>query len=212
MSSPTASPGRRRRSAAAVGLLIVVAAGCTDDGDWQAGRSPTSIAPSTDTQRSATAADDGRVKILLALDAESAMIEVGGDEHTLTLTEPSDVLAFTDRPVRAAQRTTVAELVARWDRLFGADPPNAALSGLTQDGRSVDVPVELTSAASSGAAVSFTARRIDDGDRTALPAELHDVSLFIDDTSMCPDPTPPGGDCSTEIVYASTFVPFDSSF
>ena len=33
------------------------------------------------------------------------------------------------------------------------------------------------------------------------PIELNDVSLFIDDM-----------DNSTEIVYASTFVPFDSSF
>jgi hypothetical protein len=176
--------------------------GCTDDSSWSA------------PADAGDAAAAGEVQVLLALDAGSATVSDDGEEQTITLRGTSDVLAFTDRPVRAAQRTSVSELVERWDRLFGDDPPNAALSGVTTDGYSVDVPVELTSISADGDEVSFTARRLDDGQNAPVPDELERVSVFIDDVSPCGGNEGEGAQsvCSTELVYSSTFVPFDSSF
>ena len=196
----------RTAAAALVGLLAVLV-GCTDDSDWQA-------APTADATEGA-AAPSGQVQVLFALDAPSATVGIQGAEHTITMQEPSDVLAFTDRPVREAQRGSVATLVEAWRQLFGDDPPNAALSAVTPDGFSVDVPVELTSISSTNDRVVFTARRIDDGERAAVPSDLESVSLFIDDAAACPPMSEGDGAqelCSTELVYASTFVPFDSSF
>jgi hypothetical protein len=186
-------------------MLVAGAAsliGCTDDSSWSA------------PAGTGDAAAPGEVQLLLALDAGSATVSDDGEEQSITLRETSDVLAFTDRPVRAAQRTSVDQLVQRWDRLFGDDPPNAALSGVTVDGYSVDVPVELTSISATGDDVSFTARRLDDGQNAPVPEELERVSMFIDDGSPCGGVEGEGAQslCTTELVYASTFVPFDSSF
>ncbi len=140
--------------------------------------------------------------MLLALDARNAQIAAIDGGSRVTLTGYGDVLAFTDRPLRKARRTTVALLTDHWNRLFGNDPPNAALSGVTPDGRSIDVAVELTAVRGDDSTVAFDVRGVGVSRDLHLPAQLVDVSLFIDDATLN----------SIELVYASNFVPFDSSF
>lgn len=197
---PTSRPPRRRRALTVVALLassILILVGCTDDSEWRA-------APSTD---SADGVQGTQAQLLFVLTAASAGVELDGDDHSITLRRPSDVLVFTDRPMRAAQRTSVAELERSWEQLFGDDPPNAALSAVTGDGRSIDVPVELTDITSTDDGVRFRAIRLDDGSDTAIPAELDGVSLFIDDVA-CEQVLP----AATCLMFESTYVPFDSSF
>jgi len=140
--------------------------------------------------------------VLFALNAKNGESAAGTDgAYRVTLTNYGDVLVFTDRPIRKARRTTVASLATQWKKLFGGDPPNAALSGTTADGKSVDVAVELSQPHGDNQSVTFTVHGVGVDRDLKLPAHLADVSLFVDDAST-----------NTELVYASTFVPFDSSF
>jgi hypothetical protein len=142
--------------------------------------------------------------VLLALNAKNGESVAGTDgAYRVTLTNYGDVLAFTDRPIRKARRTTVASLATQWKKLFAGDSPNAALSGTTADGKSVDVAVELSQPHGDNQSVTFTVRGVGVDRNLKLPAQFADVSLFIDNV---------GGSSDTELVYASTFVPFDSSF
>jgi hypothetical protein len=167
------------------------------------------VAPACTADKSATskgstgavAATTSNAGWLLVLDAKNAETARTGDSYHVTLSDYGDVLAFTDRPLRKARRTTVDRLVDGWDRLFGKDAPNAALSGITPDGKSIDVAVELTEPSRDNQSVAFAVRGVGVDRGLRLPERLVDVSLFIDDVD---DPT--------EIVFASTFVPFDSSF
>lgn len=132
-----------------------------------------------------------------------------GDTFEMTILNPEDVVAFTDRPDRLARRMTPEALVGMWDELFADDPPNAVLAGRGPDGSGVDIMVELTEPRlDDSARLTLTVQAIDEDSSAAFPAELTDVSLFIDDVT-CPAGAPT---CSTLLVYSSTFVPFDSSF
>lgn len=139
------------------------------------------------------------VQVLFALNADSATITKRSDGYQLGVDGARDVLVFTDRPVRRAHRSTVAALVAHWHAMFGTDPPNAALSALTPDGRSVDIPVELRDPQLRNGEVTFAIQEL--GVQHRLPGQLSHVALFIDDATD-----------ATQLVYASTFTPFDSSF
>lgn len=161
-------------------------------------------ATSSSSKSTSTTTKKATPSVLLALNAKDAeSTGATGGAYRVTLTNYGDVLAFTDRPIRKARRTTVAALATQWNQLFGTDAPNAALSGITADGKSIDVAVELGEPHGDNHAVTFTVRGVGVDRNLKLPDQLADVSLFIDDVS---------GPDDTEIVFASTFIPFDSSF
>lgn len=198
-------PHRRR----VAGLLVLACAsaalvGCTSDAHF--------------TPNAATSGEPKghEVEVLFALNGETAQLAPDGDGYQVTMRQIGDVLVFTDRPVREAKRTTPALLVEQWDSIFGDDPPNGALSGVTAAGESVDVAVEITKIDGDNATTTFTVNGPGDGGLDRLPKELRNASLFIDDAVMntCPGQLGESAqmDCSTEIIYASTLVPFDSSF
>ena len=194
-SSVLPTPSRPAAFVALVALVAVVglAAGCSS------ATGATRTATSHDPPSKPTTARGPSV--LLALDAKNAETASIDHGYRVTLTGYGDVLAFTDRPIRRARRTTVKLLADHWDRLFGKDAPNAALSGVTPDGMSVDVAVELTEVSGDNQTMGFNVRGVGVDRDLRLPEHLVDVSLFIDDV-----------DDSTQIVFASTFIPFDSSF
>lgn len=174
-----------------VAFGIGVAPACSSDDDATSKGATGAVAATT-----ATVPD-----WLLSLDAENAEVVGPDDAYRVTLSGYGDVLAFTDRPIRRARRTTVERLVDGWDRTFGTDPPNAALSGITPEGETIDVTVELTEPSGDNESVTFTARGVGIDRNLRLPERLTDVSLFVDDVE---DPD--------EIIYATTFVPWDASF
>ena len=182
---------------AVLALALVAVVGIALAAGGSAGAS-TAKAPDPSAKR----AKSRHTSVLMALEAKNADAAQVADGYRVTLTGYGDVLLFTDRPVRKARRTRVALLAAGWPRLFGKDAPNAALSGITSDGKSVDVAVELTAINGDDHAVAFDLRGVGADRNLHLPAHLDDVSLFIDDASLD----------ATELVFASTFVPFDSSF
>jgi hypothetical protein len=125
----------------------------------------------------------------------------------LVLADPADVVAFTDRPERRAVRFPAETLVTDWPSLFASSPPNAVVTGLDPDGEQFETAVEIASLQSAqGGSLGFALRPIGD-DEVALPAELSEVALFIDDVD-CDSPQ----ETSVCLVFTSTFVPFDSSF
>lgn len=78
---------------------------------------------------------------------------------------------------------------------FSDDHPNAVLTYAGDSGMQ-ELEMTLVSASADANGISFDFKVLT-GD---IPSELGAYSLFV-------DPLP-----STELVYASTFVPFDSSF
>ncbi len=126
----------------------------------------------------------------------------------LVLADPADVVAFTDRPERRAVRFPAETLVTDWPSLFASSPPNAVVTGLDPDGEQFETAVEIASLQSAqGGSLGFALRPIGDDDGVSLPTELSEVALFIDDVD-CDSPQ----ETSVCLVFASTFVPFDSSF
>ena len=82
------------------------------------------------------------------------------------------------------------------------------MTGLGPDGEQFETAVEIASLQSAqGGSLGFALRLIGDDDEVALPAELSEVALFIDDVD-CDSPQ----ETSVCLVFTSTFVPFDSSF
>ncbi len=147
---------------------------------------------------------------LFAIIGPSARVDAGtGPTGTeVILNEPGDVVAFTDRPERRAVRFTPANLVAEWDTLFGSSPPNAVLTGATPTGQQFEVAVEISGLQpTDGGALGFTMTTIGEDAGTAIPDQLSEVTIFIDDVSCDGN-----SESSLCLVYASTFVPFDSSF
>ncbi len=179
-------PTRRIVAAAmAASLALLVAAGCTSDVDSSgagaagAGSSgdATSDGPNAENP---TSDSDVEVQVLYSLDAASAQVSPEGSSFDVAMDVTGDVLAFTDRPVRAARRMTPRRFVERWDELFGDDPPNGALSGTAADGRTVDVAVEIHSATTAGATTVFTMEEIGVSRGDEIPTDLQHVSLFVD--------------------------------
>ncbi len=175
-------PPRTRAVAlvAAVSSLAVVAGACTDDADWAAAPLGEPVAASASSD--AAAAPDW----LFVLDAPSATLDSGADELTLTLQAPGHVLAFTDRPARDAEFVRPTWLATEWEELFGEDPPNAVLTGLSEDGSTVEVAVVVESLEGDGAELTASLTGLGEGVE-GLPASLRQVALFVDDVVVPTD-------------------------
>lgn len=193
-SSPRPSM-RRAGAALVVAALVSVVAACGD----------------TDTGSPSTAGEAAAETPtwLFSVTGSSAQITSATADGSaeLVLADPADVVAFTDRPERRAVRFPAETLVTDWPSLFASSPPNAVVTGLDPDGEQLETAVEIASLQSAqGGSLGFALRPIGD-DEVALPAELSEVALFIDDVD-CDSPQ----ETSVCLVFTSTFVPFDSSF
>jgi len=193
-SSPRPSM-RRAGAALVVAALVSVVAACGD----------------TDTGSPSTAGEAAAETPtwLFSVTGSSAQITSATADGSaeLVLADPADVVAFTDRPERRAVRFPAETLVTDWPSLFASSPPNAVVTGLDPDGEQFETAVEIASFQSAqGGSLGFALRPIGD-DEVALPAELSEVALFIDDVD-CDSPQ----ETSVCLVFTSTFVPFDSSF
>ncbi len=193
-SSPRPSM-RRAGAALVVAALVSVVAACGD----------------TDTGSPSTAGEAAAETPtwLFSVTGSSAQITSATADGSaeLVLAVPADVVAFTDRPERRAVRFPAETLVTDWPSLFASSPPNAVVTGLDPDGEQFETAVEIASLQSAqGGSLGFALRPIGD-DEVALPAELSEVALFIDDVD-CDSPQ----ETSVCLVFTSTFVPFDSSF
>lgn len=193
-SSPRPSM-RRAGAALVVAALVSVVAACGD----------------TDTGSPSTAGEAAAETPtwLFSVTGSSAQITSATADGSaeLVLADPADVVAFTDRPERRAVRFPAETLVTDWPSLFASSPPNAMVTGLDPDGEQFETAVEIASLQSAqGGSLGFALRPIGD-DEVALPAELSEVALFIDDVD-CDSPQ----ETSVCLVFTSTFVPFDSSF
>ncbi|MDE0974768.1 MAG: hypothetical protein OSA11_06720 [Candidatus Nanopelagicales bacterium] len=110
--------------------------------------------------------------------AQGEFQESTGGDYTLTLTgvEP-DLLAFTDRPERQAQRWDITEFLDNWAGVFDTDPPNAVISA-----GNGEAAITINDPEVSGDTVTFTA--------TPLPGQtlptgvVNQPTLFIDNTPV----------------------------
>jgi hypothetical protein len=187
---------RRAGAVLVVAALVSVVAACGD----------------TDTDSASTAGEAAAdtPTWLFSVTGSSAQITSATADGSaeLVLADPADVVAFTDRPERRAVRFPAETLVTDWPSLFASSPPNAVVTGLDPDGEQFETAVEIASLQSAqGGSLGFALRPIGDDDGVSLPTELSEVALFIDDVD-CDSPQ----ETSVCLVFASTFVPFDSSF
>ncbi len=103
---------------------------------------------------------------------------------TLTLNGVPNVLYFSDRPARKAGHLSVSEFIEMWDKgvdSFKADPPNATLAVLKEDGAK-DVVVELISVVHKSDSVIFKVAVLEG----TIPESFRTTSLFIDFQSNTP--------------------------
>jgi len=120
----TRAPVRSTTAVRAVAMCLVallfasVAAGCADD--------------TVDSSSPSTTSGEQTASLLISLSAEGGTWGEADSDGTrlLTLraTDPHTI-AFADRPSRLAFAASTADLVDRWDAIFGDDPPNAVLVG-----------------------------------------------------------------------------------
>ncbi len=94
---------------------------------------------------------------LFALGTAAGSVEEG----VVTLAAVPTVVVVADGPARRVGHMTVAAFLTAWDAhpaTFSADPPNAVLSILAEDGGARDVALELTSAKTADEGLAFTFR------------------------------------------------------
>ena len=129
----------------------------------------------------------------------------------MTLRRPDHVIAFTDRPVRESERLRVGWLVGSWDQMFDSDPPNAALSGVSADGKAVELIVEVLDLTGDESDLIVTVRAVGDDRDVEVPTRLRDVALFIDDAVLVADRDAyvarsqvgvPDGDPAEDAIYS----------
>jgi hypothetical protein len=162
---------------------------------------PAGVAPIAAAQSTATST-------LYSLQARGGTLRpAGAGSYRLTLRGLApQVTAFTDRPDRRAALRPTRELARYWTRLFGDDPPNAALTITTPSRRPFakgeparagqdTIVFELRSPRYDGKAntLTFNARKIAEppAGLTGLnprrgftpPARFGEAALFIDDES-----------------------------
>jgi hypothetical protein len=109
--------------------------------------------------------------------AQGEFQESTGGDYTLTLTgvEP-DLLAFTDRPERQAQRWYTTKFLNDWADEFNTDPPNAVIRG-----GNGETAITINDPEVSGDTVTFTATP---RPRQTLPTDtINQPTLFIDDVA-----------------------------
>lgn len=143
----------------------------------------------------------------------------GDGTVTVILTEiDPHVIGFTDRPDRDSAVIQVSDLVREWPAIFADSAPNAVLVEHYPNGREDSVVLTMSNPRLSEDSLTFDATVLLEEFPESLkshagtqyaqpPIQFEDASLFIDSVDPCFDPSRP--DC---IVYASTFIPFDSSF
>lgn len=190
------SAGPRRWRGAAVVLLVLTASGCTGNDAEDAGsREGSSASEPSEPTTSAVAeaapplgqptADDA-AELLFVIQGGTASASARDDgSWELVIDVPEDdVLTFEDRPHRGAHHGTVQDFVDTWAAFgFDDDPPNAAVTGHSEDGPAVDVAVELRDPSWDAAAgrLTISASPIGDDAGHTLPERFAEVSLFIDD-------------------------------
>ena len=98
---------------------------------------------------------------------------------TLTLNGVPNVIYFSDRPARKAGHMSVTKFIANWDNVpesFKADPPNAGLSIMSENGNK-DITVELQNPSVEGNVIKFKIKKL----QGTAPKEFKESSLFIDE-------------------------------
>jgi hypothetical protein len=130
---------------------------------------------------------------------------------TLTLDGISEnTVWFTDRPVRKFGKVATQDFVNLWTPNsdgtgFSKVAPNAVMTDKSSSKETLQSAglqgMTLYAPSYNPKTEQLTYRINLQTGTLQKPIELNDVSLFIDDM-----------DSSTEIIYSSTFVPFDSSF
>lgn len=141
-----------------------------------------------------------------------------GDSYELGLSGVSPVtVLFTDRPQRSARSVATAEFVDDWSRLFGDDPPNAAVQ-LTSPGEEQQTAIVTLRRPRYQAAtgeLTYTAEPIADtpdgplaslaSTSRSLPDTFDAVSVFIDGTSATvPSTTVPPSSSTTTTTTTPT--------
>lgn len=120
-------------------------------------------------------------------------------------------MAFTDRPDRDSAIIPTSDLVEAWPTMFADSAPNTELVEHQPTGEANSVVLTLENPQAMGAQLTFQSvvltEEVPQGVQNHVgpihatpPATFTNASLFIDDVN------------ATELVYASTFIPFDSSF
>jgi hypothetical protein len=121
------------------------------------------------------AIDEGEnPQFLLVMSAESGSY----DGETLILTGVPSVIYFSDRPNRIAGHMSLEKFVELWGEgtdSFEADPPNATLSILEEDG-DTDIIVELTNPLLIENGVTFNIIILDG----KIPVSFDSSALYID--------------------------------
>jgi hypothetical protein len=121
-------------------------------------------------------------KFLYTMSAKSGTYENG----RLTLNDVPLVVYFSDRPARISGQLSIQVFEQGWRQgpdSFKADPPNATLSILSEDGNK-NIVVELSEpdVKVKEGKISFKVRVLD-GD---LPKTFEHSTLFIDSFGPCP--------------------------
>ena len=128
--------------------------------------------------------DDSKAepRYLLVLSATSGTLQ--GD--TLTLDGVTSVIYFSDHPARKAGHMPLSHLLATWNSDgFQADPPNATLSVLAENGER-DTVLELLSAELADGSLRFKVKVLE-GD---LKGPFETAALFVDDAkAVCKEIT-----------------------
>lgn len=136
---------------------------------------------------------------LFSLGAQSGTMTDNGDGTYALLLQGADseVVAFTDRPVRDAGLVDAQALITEWPTLFGTSPPNAVLVEHRAAGDPSSLVLTLDNARVQGSDVAFTAKVLEGAvpDRLApladrpypsTPTSFAGVTLFVDGTQLSP--------------------------
>ncbi len=134
-------------------------------------------AMSAPAQKTIGQAKSAMVPSLAVLNSGGATLADG--KLTMTGIAPVSIV-FADRPVRAAGHVLTSEFIKQWDEgkdSFAKDPPNATVSVLGKDGRSIDdAVVELKAPKLEGGTLTFEVAVLE-GDLAGADGP---ASLFID--------------------------------
>ena len=190
-----------RRLVAILGAVLGVALILGGCGSSSSTSDSTSTSPSSTVE---AVSDEASEAWLFVVQGSSGTYK--GDEDSATLTvsgiaPDSDVIAFTDRPGRTAQRMEAADFFSRWDAMFSDSAPNMAVSLETAKDAKRDLLVVTANSASydpkqKGGTATFAVSHLTDLDDESslssfkvdadkeLPASFGQVDLFIDTVSF----------------------------
>lgn len=120
---------------------------------------------------------------LYTFTADTAAVTGDASGVTVDLADVSEsTTAFTDRPERRTRSESTPGLVARWDTIFGDDPPNVVISGRDTDGPT-SVVVEVRDIEVTAPGALRLGGRLLDG---SAPADLTGVAVTVDDAAAGP--------------------------